>query len=146
VRIAFLNLGGGRSVRRGLSLLAVATLVGGAPAFAESTGCVTVSHGALDVSTRTTVMRLYNYGGDFDAGETLNFMTNSGTLSVALSRTRFGLPAEFYSWTGAGSTSYAVRKSDSYSFHLTLTAVPFDTATLAVTCTAPPAALAAPPQ
>jgi hypothetical protein len=107
-----------------------------APALAESTGCITANHGALDLSTNTAVIK-FNYGGDFQGGETLRFATSSGTFSFALSRTKFGLPAEYFSWNGAGSTNYDITNDGAYSFHVTLTASPFQTATLAVTCAVP---------
>ena len=106
------------------------------PALAESTGCITANHGALDLSTTTALMR-FTYGGDFQAGETLRFATSSGTFSFSLSLVKFGLPAEYRSWVGAASQNYDISRNGSYNFHVTLNAAPFQTATLAVTCYAP---------
>jgi hypothetical protein len=119
-----------------------------------STGCITTNHGALDMSTTITKARFFNYGGEFDVGETLRFITNSGTLSVTLSRNRFGHPPEFIRWSGAASRDYPITKAGDYSFQVVLSAIPFQTATLAVSClpagigdmlAPPPAPMAAPP-
>jgi hypothetical protein len=135
-----------------LGVVLVSSLVIYAEAAAASTGCITTNHGALDLSTTITKARFFNYGGEFDVGETLRFVTNSGTLSVTLSRNRFGHPPEFLRWSGSASRDYPITKAGDYSFQVVLSAIPFQTATLAVACipvgigdmTAPPPSMIAP--
>lgn len=135
---------GRRAACRALLAAVVATVLAG-PALASS-GCVTTNHGALDLRTTITKVRFFNYGGDFDKGEKLRFVTNPGTLSVTISRNRFGLPPEILRWSGASARDYPIGKAGSYSFQVVLSAIPFQTAVLAVSCVEPPPPMAAPVQ
>jgi hypothetical protein len=137
--MAYAATSGGRA---GFGRIPVAALIviglAGPASASTSTGCISANHGSLDMSTTITKARFFNYGGDFEKGETLRFATSSGTLSISISRNQFGHLPDVLRWVGAKSRDYPIDKTGSYSFQVVLSAIPFQTANLVVSCTPVP--------
>lgn len=121
-----------RSMPTFVGAAVVAWLAAGSQASA-STGCDSANAGDFD-STATLALGVnLDFGGDFDDGDVLHFVTSAGTLLFTL----VNLPSlTLMTLTGSDSGDYTIPATATYSFNMVLTTL--TTADVTVTCTAAP--------